>query len=312
MGERAINSGVTVVIPTYRRPQALTACVHSILEGASQPSEIIVVGRQGDKETEQTVSQLQILPRGEIQLRSLWVTATGHVPPIEAGVRAASGDIVVIVDDDITAEGGWLEHLLSSFSDPKVGVAGGRVVVPGQPPSKLRGRPGRISWYGKLWGNLAGIGGSTPVDVLSVMEGNWAWRRELLASLIFDPVLNFDDASMYGLDLCLQAAERGYRIVYEPRALVHHHVAPRAPELDRADRSRRSFSYCRNYTYIMLKHFTLWRRLIFLGWWFLVGERGGWGAGAVVADTLVRGRAQRHVASALRGKVEGMRLWLRG
>jgi hypothetical protein len=141
------------------------------------------------------------------------------------------------------------------------------------------------------------------------MEGNCAWRRKLLASLKFDPVLNFDDASMYGLDLCLQAASRGSRVIYEPRALVYHHWAPRAPELHRADRPLRVFSYTRNYTYIMLKHLPWWRWPIFIAWWFVMGERGSWGLAAVLAEALTGRLPQfREVWSALKGKVEGIRV----
>ena len=128
-------------------------------------------------------------------------------------------------------------------------------------------------------------------------------------SLQFDPILNFDDASMYGLDLCLQAQGKGWRVIYEPRARVHHHVAPRPPGLDRADRPRRSFAYSRNYTYIMLKHLPWWRWPIFMAWWFLIGERGSWGLAAVLAD-FWRGRFPqfREVWGALTGKVKGILL----
>jgi hypothetical protein len=148
--------------------------------------------------------------------------------------------------------------------------------------------------------------GESPIEVQGVMEGNCAWRRELLASLKFDPELNFDDASMYGLDLCLQAASKGSQVVYEPRALVYHHWAPRAPELHRADSPQRVFSYTRNYTYIMLKHLPRWRWPIFMTWWFLIGERASWGLAAMLADTLT-GHVPPfgEVWGALKGKVEG-------
>src|ERR1043165_1283850 len=116
---------------------------------------------------------------------------------------------------------------------------------------------------------------------------------------------------MYGLDLCLQARGCGLRILYEPRALVYHHIVPRLPELDREDRVPRVFTYCRNYTYILLKHLSWPRRLIFLGWWFLIGEREGWGLGAWLADLLLGGTTGgKQVTAALRGKIAGLRLWL--
>ena len=142
------------------------------------------------------------------------------------------------------------------------------------------------------------------------MEGNSMWRRELLASLEFDTVLNFADAVMYGLDLCLQAKKRGAKIVFEPRALVYHHVAPRPAGSDRRDTGDRLFGYCRNYTYVLLKELPAWRRPIFLAWWFLIGERGAWGAAALAYDTVTRGFGkERNIAQGWRGKIEGIRQW---
>jgi GT2 family glycosyltransferase len=312
MNEASKHQAVSVVIPTYRRPKVLVECVRSLMQGGLLPGEIIVAGRQGDTETEQIIPSLASSTKPRVHLRSAWVTIPGHVPPVEAGVRAASGEIVAIVDDDVTVGTDWLEKILPHFSEPSVGVVGGRVVVPGAPLPRLKGKPGHVTWYGKIWGNVASMDGQAPLGVDTVMECNWAWRRELLLSLRFDPILNFDDASMYGLDLTLQAKKKGYRVVYDPAILVHHHIAPRTPELDRSDRSRRLFSYCRNHTYIMLTELPWLRKFVFVGWWFLVGERGAWGLGALAADSLLHGwRTPRHVASAFSGKAEGVREWLK-
>jgi GT2 family glycosyltransferase len=267
----------------------------------------LVVGRLSDALTRGVLPALKDLCGGETFLHMEWVTEPGHIPPIEKGVGLASGEIVAFVDDDVTVTPQWLDHLVVAFDDATVGVVGGRVITPSAPPPRLKGKPGCTSWYGRHWGNVASLQGDSPLDVSGVMECNWAWRRTVLRSLKFDAVLNFDDASMYGLDLCLQAKSAGWRVIYEPRAVVHHHAAPRSIDLDRADWPRRAFAYARNYTYIMLKHLEWWRKPIFLAWWFLIGERASWGLAAVLADT-VNGHPPRasHIKGSLSGKLEGI------
>jgi GT2 family glycosyltransferase len=300
-----------VVVPTYRRPDALVDCVGSILAGAVLPDEIIVVGREDDEATRQALGPLCGRAKGSAAIRPGWVRLPGHIPPVETGVGMAAGQLVAIVDDDVTVSHAWLESLLVHFTDPAVGVVGGRVAVPGESPGKLKGKPGRLSWYGHTWGNVASLDGDDALEVDTVMECNWMWRGELLRSLPMDPVLNYDDASMYGLDLCLRAKAAGFRVLYEPRALVLHHVKPRAPELDRANRPARVFSYSRNYTYIMMKNLPAWRKAAFLAWWFGVGESAAGGVGAVVVDALAR---RRHLPGETRrafsGRFHGIRLWL--
>jgi GT2 family glycosyltransferase len=303
---------IAVVIPTYRRPDMLLKCVASLLAGSRRPDEIVIVGRVGDCDTVETIAKINASLGSDVKIRSAWVSIPGHIPPVETGVRTASGDLVALLDDDVTVTPEWLSTITSHFSDPTIGVVGGRVLVPGARPPNIKGKPGCISWYGKIWGNLGSVGGTTAFELDTVMECNCVWRRGLLGSLEFNPVLNFDDASMYGLDLSLQAKKRGWRVIYDPRALVYHHIAPRAPELDRQERGRRLFCYCRNYTYIILKRLPFWRRLVFLGWWFLIGERDGWGIGALAFDKVSgEWRKNRYVAQAWQGKIEGIRLWLK-
>jgi GT2 family glycosyltransferase len=308
----AIALRTTVVVPTYRRPEMLLKCIASLVAGSHKPDEIIIVGRKGDAGTENAIANIRAAQHSSVRIRSAWVTESGHIPPVETGVRSATGDWVAVVDDDVTVTPEWLTSLVSHFAQADLGVVGGRVLVPGTTPPKPKGKPGRLSWYGKIWGNLGSMAGPSAWEVDTVMEGNCVWRRDLLTSLEFDPVLNFDDASMYGLDLCLQAKKCGFKVIYEPRALVYHHPAPRTPELDRQERGPRLYGYCRNYTYIILKRFSFCRRLVFLGWWFLIGERDAWGLGSLALDKLSGDwRKSRHVAEAWRGKIQGIRLWLR-
>jgi GT2 family glycosyltransferase len=301
---------VSVIIPTYRRPIPLAECVESILRGTSLPDEILIIHRDGDAETESAIAKIRASSPTSVTIASASVEKPGHMPPVETGANAASSALIALVDDDVQVTPEWLQSLVNHFADPGVGVAGGRVLVPNVSVPRVKGKPGRVSWYGKSWGNIGAYQGPSGTEVDAVMEGNSIWRRELLAALEFDPGLNFDDAVMYGLDLCLQAKKRGFRIVFEPRALVYHHVAPRPAESDRKKIADRLFTYCRNYTYVLLKELPTWRRPIFLAWWYLVGERGAWGAASLAYDVLTRGFGkERNIARAWQGKAEGIRQW---
>lgn len=304
---------VSVVIPTFRRPDSLIRCVNSLLASERLPDEILVVARADDEATKEALDATASNGRSGPHVRRVLVQEPGHVPPIIAGAGAATGDVVAIIDDDITVPPGWLSKLARHFEDPWVGAVGGGNIVPGAPPPAPKKNAGQLTWFGHHSGNIASVREGGVREVVTVMECNWAWRRELLTSLDFDPVLNFDDASMYGLDLCLQARRRGFRILYDPAAAALHHMAPRDPSLDRADRPRRSFSYGRNYTYIMLRQLPWARRVPFLIWWFLIGERGATGVATAIWDKLVT-RTETGappLGLATRAKLEGLGLWLK-
>ena len=301
---------VTVVVPTWRRAEWLKGNLASLREQTRQPDELIVVGRAEDTDARAVVDAA--VAESKFPVRWAEVDRPGHVAPVICGLGAATSELVAFLDDDVEARPDWLERSTEIFDLPDVAVAGCRIVDPTIP--FRRGVPkdaGVLRWYGRHAGNIASRITDGPVDVDGVQEASWMWRADVLRSLEFDPILDFDDASMYGLDLCLQARARGLRVVYDSRPEVVDLPAPRDADLDRDDRPPRIRSYCRNFTYIVLKHRHGWRRLAFVVWWWGVGERGSYGVAKAVADTLMGRWSTVRVqwSAARRGRREGLRAY---
>lgn len=285
----------------------LEACLRALCAQALYPTEVLVVGRKEDSDARRLSNVWA--GNAPFQLRWLEVDRAGHIAPILRGLCDARGDVVSFLDDDCEPEPTWLSELVKPFADATVACVGGRVIAQGF-AGKVCRDAGSIRWYGQHVGNVAALELSRPREVQAVMEGNWAWRSSVLRSLDFDIALDRDDASMYGLDLCLQAQELGYKVVYESRARVLHGAAPRGPVLDREDRPSRSLSYARNYTYIGLKHFHGLRRVAFRIWWWVIGERGAYAAITAFADILLHDSDVRERwKAAMRGRREGVLLW---
>jgi GT2 family glycosyltransferase len=139
------------------------------------------------------------------------------------------------------------------------------------------------------------------------------WRSDVIRDLEFIEALQADAAPMYGLDLCLQAKTLGYRVVYTSDAEVLHTPGPRWDgSIDRAALTDAYRSYSRNMTFIALRHLHGPRRLAFIIWWWLVGERGSYGVASAAIDALRRAFPQHHLVSAsFKGKSEGVSEWLR-
>lgn len=299
---------MSVVVPTWQRATWLQRCLDGLVGQSPRPAEVLVIGREEDPDARAVCSRWE----AGAELPVVWATVdtSGHIAPVRRGIELARGDVIAFLDDDAEPRDGWLEALLRPFEGPTVACVGGRVETPGF-EGKVHADAGQIRWYGKHVGNIGALDGNEPIDVAGVMECNWAWRAHVLRRLEFDPVFAADDASMYGLDLCLQAQALGNRVVYQPDARVLHHVAPRDPLLGRGERPTRTVAYSRNYTYLALRHFRHLRRIAFVTWWWVIGDRGSYGPVTAALDAVLRGPRKTWplLRASVRGKWEGTRAW---
>jgi GT2 family glycosyltransferase len=228
---------------------------------------------------------------------------------IHAALEDCATDLMAILDDDAVPCAGWLEALLNVMREPAVAVAGGRVLTPGS-TVRMRRNPGQISWYGQYMGNVGAMEVSTPLSVDSVMDGNSIWRTEVMRRLKFRAIFEGAAASMYALDLTLQAKELGYSVLYDSRARVLHTPGPRAPGLPKRSDPAEWWFYSRNYTFIALQHLRGAQRLLFIPWWWLVGQRGSYGLVTAAVDLWNRKLQWARLRACMAGKAEGVRAWL--
>jgi glycosyltransferase involved in cell wall biosynthesis len=97
---------VSVVVPTRNRARYLRTSLASLLrQTVDEPFEVIVADDASTDETPRLAAELGVLlvrhdsPEGPNAARN-------------TGIRAASGDLIAFVDDDVAAPDGWLAALL--------------------------------------------------------------------------------------------------------------------------------------------------------------------------------------------------------
>jgi len=121
---------VTVVVPTYRRPDLLARCLAALAAQTLHPGRYeIVVCDDGPGED---VRRLALAAGGGTgpEVRYVPVTATqGPAGARNAGWRSARAPVVAFTDDDTVPDPHWLEAGLAAMA-PGVDAAAGRIVMP--------------------------------------------------------------------------------------------------------------------------------------------------------------------------------------
>lgn len=120
-----------------------------------------------------------------------------------AGVRAASGDIIVFTDAGCQPEPGWLGHLVAPLRQDEHVAAGLTLAAPGS--SGLYDQSAQAARDTRYLTECATI--------------NLAFRRAA-----FDAVGGFDEDFAYGsdVDFSWRLVDRGYRIRNVPGAIIRH------------------------------------------------------------------------------------------
>jgi len=95
-----MNPLVSVVIPTFRRPELLALAVASVANQSYRPIELIVVDDDSDGRTPQVIHSTIDFRKTDLQVVTLGRTRGGAPAARNAGLFAARGRYVQFLDDD--------------------------------------------------------------------------------------------------------------------------------------------------------------------------------------------------------------------
>ncbi|HSX40944.1 MAG TPA: glycosyltransferase family 2 protein, partial [Candidatus Saccharimonadales bacterium] len=218
---------VSIVIPNYngeillkKNLPTVFATLSWFVTGKNATGEIIVTD---DASTDASASAISNL-KSQISNQKINFTYleseknTGFSSNVDRGVAKATGDIVVLLNTDVSPDKEFLEPLLSHFSDENVfavacmdkSVEEGGIV--------LRGR-GVGKWERGFLHHAAGS--LDKKNTLWASGGSSAFRKSMWDKLgglnkLYNPFYWED------IDLSYRAQKAGYKIIFEKRAAVVH------------------------------------------------------------------------------------------
>lgn len=112
----------TVVVPTYRRPQQLRACLEALAEQTlREPWEVVVV----DDGSPEPIGGVTDEFAGRLDLRVVRQENAGPSAARNRGVAEARGAFVAFTDDDCRPEPKWLETLVAAARERPGALVGG-------------------------------------------------------------------------------------------------------------------------------------------------------------------------------------------
>lgn len=209
---------LTVAIPTFGREQVLVDTVRQLLSQKPPVAEILVIDQTPvhEAETESALSRLHF--DGRIRWERL--EKPSQACALNHGLRVATQDFVLMLDDDIRVDADFAQAHMSAFVDESVWAVVGQVLQPGETPMQsLKHR----SADGPLADLDFPFCSAHAAWISNGMSGNMTVRRERALSLGgFDE--NFLPPVSYRFDteFCKRLRRAGGRIRFEPTARIHH------------------------------------------------------------------------------------------
>jgi cellulose synthase/poly-beta-1,6-N-acetylglucosamine synthase-like glycosyltransferase len=200
---------VTVLIAAYNEAEHIERTVRNKLE-QDYPAEridVIVISDESDDGTDDIVSAIAML---EPRVRLIRQTPrAGKTSALNLALPEARGEIIVFSDANSLYAPDTIKNLVAPLADSKVGYVTGRMVYKA-PDGSLTGEG--CSAYMKYENNLraweTNLGSIVGVD-----GGVDAMRRDIYRPMNPDQLPDFVQP--------LAVREQGYRVVYEPSALLY-------------------------------------------------------------------------------------------
>jgi GT2 family glycosyltransferase len=302
----SIRTTASLVICTRNRPQELTRCLKSLADQTAAPTEVIVV----DNASTDARSREITIAAGVTYIRE---DRPGLDFARNAGVSAATGEIVLFTDDDVLLHPRWLQRMVEAFDSRDIeGVTG--LVLPAELETEAQ------RFFETYWGFGRGFRRKDFDHVFFKSDrfhGCPTWEIGAGASMafrrkVFDRAGLFDQRLDVGQAGCSGDSEYWHRVLshggkcrYEPSAVAFHFH-----RRDMSQLSNQIFYYMRGHAAALMVQFersgnwgNLRRALLSMPWWY--AQR--------IARGLMRGwsREDRFIGREIAGFVSGLSFYLR-
>jgi GT2 family glycosyltransferase len=210
---------VSLIVPLYAGADLTRRCLETVRDHTLSPAfEVILIDDTADPATKgllTLVDGAQILRNEQNE---------GYLRSVNRGAAAARGEWLVLCNNDIEATPGWLENLMKTAqATDDVGVVAPKYLA----PDGLLSEAGGI-----IWSDGTGVNygrGEEPAlpryeytrevdygSAAALLVRTDLWREVGGYDERFVPMY-YEDA-----DLCFEARRRGWRVLYEPSAVVVH------------------------------------------------------------------------------------------
>jgi len=212
---------ISVIIPTYNRPDFLPNTIKSLLEQDYENYEIIIVDNACLDETRKVVESFK---NNKVPIIYINEPNIGLHNARHTGAKIAKGEIILYIDDDIIADKNLLKEIAKFYLDQNVGCVGGRILPKWEvePPEWIYLFP---KWYLSILDDEEG-----PKEVKWIYGCNFSIRKSLLFDLGgFNPDAFGDKKKWWmrgdgEIGLLIKVHRAGKKVIYNPNAVAWHFI----------------------------------------------------------------------------------------
>lgn len=281
---------VSIIIPNWNGAHHLPDCLNSLGRQSYPRFEVILVDNGSTDES------LALLARDFAWVRVIPLSENrGFAPACNIGMRAARGEVLVLLNNDTEVDRGWLEALAATFArHPEAGAVASKMLLFDRRDHfhttgdfyRLDGTPGNRGVWQRDEGQY-----DAEMPVFSANGGSAAYRRAML-----DEIGLLDEAFFFScedVDLGWRMQLAGWSCIYSPQAIVYHKVSATGGGKTNSFYDGRNFIYLivKDYPWSLLRRH--WRAVVRAQWHITRDALRAW-----------RGEAAR---ARLRGQLAGLR-----
>jgi GT2 family glycosyltransferase len=228
-------ANISAIVPTIGRPDALAVLLDSLAAQTRRPDEVLVADGSSGDDIASMIATGRWAERGLI-VRHQRVSPPNAVSQRVAAITRATGDYLLLLDDDVVLESPCVEALAAVLGEaPDVAAVMADMTNEAWPEAtvvwrwylKATGmREGE--WHGRVVGPLLRFG--YPPHPLSVSPMEWfGTANTLLRRAVYDAAGGFSTFFLHrstmneDVDLALKVGRHGRIVVCPDARLSHHH-----------------------------------------------------------------------------------------